>query len=162
MPRPKADSAWADLGSGKGLFTRALATLLGPGSTVYAVDRSRQKMPPSFNGNAIVFHQLDFSEGKLPFAPLDGILMANSIHFVKDKPPLLSRLRKHLGGNGQLLIIEYEQDKGNAWVPYPIPYKVLAAQLADCGFKDIAFAGERQSLYGDRKMYVCSAINGHG
>src|SRR5262245_4114906 len=29
---------WADLGAGSGMFTRALATLVGPGGTVYAVD----------------------------------------------------------------------------------------------------------------------------
>jgi predicted RNA methylase len=29
---------WADLGAGTGTFTRALAALLGPGSTIYAVD----------------------------------------------------------------------------------------------------------------------------
>ena len=29
---------WADLGAGTGTFSRALATLLGPAGTVYAVD----------------------------------------------------------------------------------------------------------------------------
>ncbi|AXY77655.1 hypothetical protein D3H65_28355 [Paraflavitalea soli] len=40
---PKLDSAsaqvWADLGAGTGLFTRALAQLIGENSTIYAVDR---------------------------------------------------------------------------------------------------------------------------
>ena len=31
---------WADLGAGTGNFSRALAVLLGPTATIYAVDRS--------------------------------------------------------------------------------------------------------------------------
>ena len=36
LPHP---TRWADLGCGSGLFTLTLASLLQPGSTVYAVDR---------------------------------------------------------------------------------------------------------------------------
>lgn len=160
MPPPKPDSAWADLGSGNGLFTRALATLLGRGSTIHAVDRSRQKIEPSFNDNTIVFHHLDFSTDTLPFAGLDGILMANSMHFVKDKHTLLTRLRNTLRPHGQLVIVEYELDKGNEWVPYPIPYATLASLLSESGFSAISRVGERPSVYGNRKMYLCTASNG--
>src|SRR5919201_5026162 len=37
VPRP--GGTWLDLGAGRGTFTRALATLLGPAGRVYAVDR---------------------------------------------------------------------------------------------------------------------------
>ena len=158
IPEAKGESAWADLGSGSGLFTRALATLVGRGSTIHAVDRSRQKMLPSFNGNTIVFHQLDFIKDTLPFAGLDGILMANSMHFVKDKRSLLTRLRQTLRHEGRLLVIEYELEKGNEWVPYPIPYEALALLLTDSGFSEISRIGERHSVYGSRKMYACTAL----
>lgn len=160
MPPPKRAGAWADLGSGDGLFTRALATLLGRGSTIHAVDRSRQKIEPSFNDNTIVFHHLDFSTDTLPFAGLDGILMANSMHFVKDKGTLLTRLRNTLRPRGQLVVIEYELNEGNEWVPYPIPYATLALQLSESGFSEISRVGERPSVYGNRKMYLCTASNG--
>lgn len=160
LQQPQAGKVWADLGSGKGLFTHALATLLGPGSTVHAVDKSRQIIESSFNGTIIEFHELDFSEGVLPFAELDGILMANSIHFAKDKRNLISRLRKLLRRDGQLLVVEYELSKGNAWVPYPIPYRSLQEQLAGIGFEGIHLIGERQSIYGGRKMYACVARYG--
>jgi len=156
----QAGKVWADLGSGDGLFARALATLLGSGSTIHAVDRSRETIESSFDGNSIVFHQLDFNEDILPFAQLDGILMANSIHFVKDKLTLLSRLRNLLRKDGQLLIVEYELDKGNAWVPHPVPRASLEAQLAESGFKKIRLIGERQSIYGGQRMYACVALNG--
>jgi ubiquinone/menaquinone biosynthesis C-methylase UbiE len=151
---------WAELGCGEGLFTYALATLSGAGSTINAVDKSPQIIKPALNSNRIVFHQLDFNKDALPFEQLDGVLMANSLHFVEDKLTLLSRLKKLLGQDGQLLIIEYEMDKGNAWVPHPVPQASLKAQLKGCGFTKIRLVGERQSVYGGRKMYVCAAVNG--
>lgn len=151
---------WADLGSGQGLFARALASVLAPGSTIHAADRSAQLIERSFNGNSIVFHQLDFNESVLPVPQLDGILMANSLHFVKDKLSLLLRLKRQLSPDGQLLIIEYELESGNRWVPYPIPYATLAALLSDSGFRNISRLSERQSMYGGRTMYACAALNG--
>ena len=153
-----AGQVWADLGSGKGLFTRALANILKE-STIHAVDRSGDVLEPSVNGNDIVFHQLDFSEDVLPFAELDGILMANSMHFVKDKHRLLSRLRKLLRRDGQLLVIEYEMNRGNHWVPYPIPYSVLERLLKESGFTEIRLIAERPSIYAPKKMYTCAAVN---
>lgn len=155
LPTAKAHQIWADLGCGEGLFTHAVATLLGQGSTIHAVDKSSQKIAASVNNNAIAFHQLDFSEDVLPFSALDGMLMANSLHFIKDKRNLLSRLRKHLRPRGELLIIEYELDKGNHWIPHPIPYIALEALLTETGYTDIRRVGERESMYGGRKMYAC-------
>jgi ubiquinone/menaquinone biosynthesis C-methylase UbiE len=159
VPEPRKGAVWADLGSGKGLFTRALAIILGPGNLIHAVDRSRESFEPFFNGNRIEFHQLDFSEGVLPFSALDGVLMANSLHFVQDKRSFLLRLRKLLRQNGQLVMVEYEQEKGNAWVPYPASSASLKALLTESGFNDIRFIGERQSIYQGRKMYACVATN---
>lgn len=130
--------------------------LLAPGSTIHAVDKSHQKIEQSFNGNNIVFHQLDFSKAIFPFAQLDGMLMANSLHFINDKRNVLSRLRNLLRKEGQLLVIEYELEKGNPWIPYPIPYSSLEAQLKASGFPHVDRIGERKSLYGGRRMYVCT------
>lgn len=155
----KSPQLWADLGSGSGLFARALAALLLPGSTIQAVDKRKQRIEQTFNGNAIVFHDLDFTGGILPFGELDGILMANSLHFVKEKEGLLSTLRGHLHKNGQLLIIEYDMHKGNGWVPYPIPYLSLKELLTKVGFSNIHAVGERRSMYQAGKMYACAARN---
>ena len=48
--------------------------------------------------------------------------MANSLHFVRDKAPLLAQLRTHLRPAGSLLLVEYNVDRGNPWVPYPLAY----------------------------------------
>jgi hypothetical protein len=36
---PRASGTWADVGAGRGTFTRALVELVGPGSRIYAVDQ---------------------------------------------------------------------------------------------------------------------------
>jgi hypothetical protein len=45
--------SWCDLGSGSGTFTVALAQLLAPGSTIYAIDLDRRTLegiPDQHNG----------------------------------------------------------------------------------------------------------------
>src|SRR5689334_15358015 len=77
---------WADLGCGDGVFTRALATRLAPGSTIHAIDRDRsalKQLPPEYQGVTVVPHAGDFTTAPLPFPQLDGVLMANSLHYVQ-------------------------------------------------------------------------------
>ena len=89
---------WADLGAGAGLFTRALATLLPKGSTIYAVDANKSALEKikATDGIELIKINADFehlTEAKISTASdvrdnprdLNGILMANSLHFVKDK-----------------------------------------------------------------------------
>ncbi len=159
LEQSQRGQVWVDLGCGNGLFTRALATLLKEKSTVHAIDKSKQIFEPAHHGNSIVFHRMDFVTDDLPMTELNGVLMANSLHFVSNKHDFLLRLKKHLRHEGQLLIIEYEWDKGNAWVPYPIPYHSLKLLLTQLGFKNIAFIGERPSIYNTGKMYACTAVN---
>ena len=119
---------WADLGSGSGAFTLALADLLGPGAHIYSIDRDRRAlreqeaaMRARFPEVAVDYLEADFT-GKLTLPQLDGILMANSLHFVRDKAPVLAQLRSYLRPAGRLLLVEYNADRGNMWVPYPLAY----------------------------------------
>ena len=119
---------WADLGSGSGAFTLALADLLGPGAHIYSVDRDRRALGEQrtaiqarFPLATVEYIEADFTR-KMTFPPLDGILMANSLHFVRDKAPVLALLRSYLRPGGRLLLVEYNADHGNMWVPYPQAY----------------------------------------
>jgi len=158
----KADyttGVWADLGCGSGLFTYALANLLPVGSTIYAIDQEPVRLTSRSNPaqQKIVPLQLDFVREALPVEGLQGILMANSLHYVKDKPALLRRLAKQLAPGGQWVIVEYDTDAANAWVPYPVKRNVLQQLLADEGFPRVTFLGERPSVYRAGRIYAVKA-----
>src|ERR1700730_13739469 len=84
---PENPVKWADLGCGTGLFTRALAELLPPGSTIYAVDERAEALKKIQDSSRqhIIRIKPNFVDDDLSLARLDGLLMANSLHFVKDK-----------------------------------------------------------------------------
>ena len=142
---------WADLGCGSGLFTTALAQLLPPGSTVYGIDTHptiRQQAAPT----SIIPIRADFIKDPLDLPLLDGILMANSLHYVKDKPALIQKLRSHMHPGSPFLIVEYDTDRPvPVWVPYPISYDALTRLFKDHPIQKL---GERPSAYGRANMYA--------
>ena len=152
----KSNQRWADLGSGTGTFTRALASLLGEGSTIFAIDKESQKISPVVAPVDIQFIKLDFLQEPLPVSELDGILLANSLHYVKDKVSFLKNIQRHMNGGARMIIVEYDTGKANAWVPYPITFDQLKMTLALPGFGDVEKIGERNSIYRTDKIYACS------
>jgi ubiquinone/menaquinone biosynthesis C-methylase UbiE len=130
--------AWADLGAGAGAFTLALAELVGPGGEVIAVDRDsgalrdlERALRPG--GAAVRTLSGDFTK-PIELPPLDGVVMANSLHFVRDKAPVLARVHRMLRPSGRLLLVEYDADKGNHWVPYPMSFETWRAFADTNGF----------------------------
>ncbi len=149
-------SVWADLGCGTGLFTYALANLLGKGSTIYAWDKANIPLStlPIPHDIHIKHGQLDFVEDELPVSALDGILMANSLHYVSEKPAFIKKISAHLQGRGVFLVIEYEATRANQWVPYPVPFNALTKLFQQAGFSFAVKLNERRSLYGAGHMYA--------
>ena len=121
------DSIWADLGAGAGTFTCALAGLLKPEGTVYAVDKSEQavrtlrRLGAAEGGATIRPLQGDFT-GPLELPALDGILMANALHFTEDQARVLRQIVDYLRPGGRLLLVEYDHTRANRWVPFPVPW----------------------------------------
>jgi hypothetical protein len=60
--------------------------------------------------------------------------MANSLHFVRDKAPVLASVRKMLRPEGTLIVVEYGTDRGNPWVPHPFSYERWETMAAQAGF----------------------------
>ena len=110
---------WADLGAGEGAFTLALAELLGPGAHIVAVDKDANALRAI--GHGIETRVADFTK-PLGLHDLDGVLMANSLHFVREKAPVLESVRDMLRPGGRLIVVEYSGDRGNPWVPHPFTY----------------------------------------
>ena len=139
---PGPGGVWADLGAGDGAFTLALADLIGPGGQIYAVDKDRgalvaqeRVMQARFPGVAVEYRVGDFTRS-LALPPLDGVVMANSLHFVRQKEPVLRAVAGYLRPGGRLILVEYNADSGNPWVPHPLSYDTWAALAARAGFAE--------------------------
>ena len=65
--------------------------------------------------------QADFTK-RLDLPALDGIVMANALHFVRRKEPVLEMIRSYLKPEGRLILVEYNADSGNMWVPFPLSF----------------------------------------
>src|SRR4051794_16925372 len=96
------ESVWADFGSGDGAFTLALRKLGGPNMELYSVDLSDAKLnrqlkafEQEFDLSRLHLIHADF-EQSLELPQLDGILMANALHFVRDNVSFLKTVRRYL------------------------------------------------------------------
>lgn len=138
---PGSGGVWADLGSGWGAFTLALADLLGPGATIYSVDKDRgglreqeATMRSRFPDTHAHYIAADFTRPiKVP--ALDGVVMSNSLHYQRHKEPVLQLVRGYLKPGGRFILVEYNTDHGNPWVPHPISYHTWERLAAQVGFE---------------------------
>nr|WP_067057269.1 class I SAM-dependent methyltransferase [Mucilaginibacter sp. L294] len=137
---------WADLGSGSGTFTLALKSILPEGSQLTAVDKQDQNLP-------VPFVKADFEKDDLPLSGLDGILIANAIHYISDKTKLIKKLETYFAGRPMFLIVEYDTTTSNPWVPYPVDYQNLHQLFTNLGYLSITKLAEISSRFGGR-MYA--------
>ena len=146
---------WVDLGCGSGLFTRALAGQLYKESTVYAVDKNLSSFNTYAFPNQVIVKTIksDFVHGDLDLQNLDGILMANAFHFVRDKKSFVKKMVPYFRGTPLFLIVEYDTDLPNPWVPFPISFDKLKKLFKDLGFSLVKKINEKKSLYRNGKMY---------
>lgn len=131
---------WADFGSGEGAFTLALCDLAGPDCEIYSVDedagrlaRQQQQFRAQFPQSRVHFLRADFTR-PLDLPPLDGIVMANALHYFRDKERVLRHVRTFVKPDGQLVLVEYNVDAGNQWVPYPLSFETFAKLAPRAGF----------------------------
>jgi hypothetical protein len=84
--------------------------------------------------------------------------MANSLHFQRDrrKGEVLRLVRGYLKPGGRLLIVEYNIDRGNLWVPHPFSFDRWQRLAAEHGFRDTRLLATRPSRH-MREIY--SAIS---
>ena len=146
---------WVDFGAGSGTFTRALLELIGSDGRVYAVDRDRsavvalERLARATDGCVIPLFG-DFTDDvELPglTEPLDGILLANALHFVRDPARVLARLMELVRQGGRVALVEYDRRSANPWVPYPIPIASLPALARESGLTPFTVTATRPSAY---------------
>jgi SAM-dependent methyltransferase len=147
---------WADLGAGRGTFSLALASLVGTDGRVYAVERDLAALEALTaaarahpGGAPVIAVPGDFAQS-LELPVLDGVMMANAMHFVRADQQfrVLERTVAMLRPGGRLLIVEYDGRPANRWVPFPIPLVRLGELVQQLGLPDPVVAGKRPSAYG--------------
>jgi ubiquinone/menaquinone biosynthesis C-methylase UbiE len=139
---PTADGAWADFGSGAGAFTLALRDLVGPDTEIFSVEKDESRLDQQqrnflirFPQSNIQFLQADFTQ-PLDLPRLEGIVVANAIHFYRDKERLLRQFREYLKPEGRLVVVEQNADRGNPWVPFPISFETLRKLMPTAGYAE--------------------------
>ena len=157
--------AWADLGAGTGVFTRALAALVGSTGHVFAVDADdralvavRRWAAADMAGPEITIVHADVT-GVLTLPPLDGVVMANVLHFVADAESVVARIASLLVPGGRLVVIEYEGRRPGPWVPYPVSIARFHALAAAAGLVEGRVAATRPSQFGG-EIYAAVAVRG--
>ena len=162
---PRQHRTWADLGAGDGTFTRALRELTGPDSTIFAVDRDASAVGAleRWSGREapnVVPVRADFTRPlELPGLEsqrLDGMLLANALHFVRDADVVLARLVEMLRPGGRAIVVEYDQRRASPWVPFPISPARLAELAAAAGLSEPVVTATQRSRYGG-VLYVAAA-----
>jgi ubiquinone/menaquinone biosynthesis C-methylase UbiE len=152
---PGPGGVWADLGSGRGAFTLALAELIGPQGTIYSIDQDagglreqERAIQEQFSGQSPSMHYLkgDYTQG-LELPPLDGIVAANTLHFQRHKDGALRSILEVLKPGGRLLLVEYNVDRGNPWVPYPFTFKTWKSLARQAGFVNTHLLATRSSRF---------------
>ena len=148
-----AGGTWADLGCGDGIFTYVLGQFLRPASEIYAVDKNRR---------ALAALTRNFAELQLPTAvhpvladfthpldlpPLDGLVVANALHFIKAKEPVLQPLLNLLKPGGRLVVVEYNTSRGNYAVPYPLDETAFLALARRVGLTEPRIVARAPSTF---------------
>ena len=78
---------------------------------------------------------------------LDGILCANSLHFVKNPGSVLGGFVPMLRPGGRVVIVEYDRRAASRWVPYPISIASLGALARAAGLSKFRVVESRPSNY---------------
>jgi len=144
---------WLELGAGEGAFTLALADLLGAGGQILATDRDGRALGAAdgavrrrFPDVDLETRAFDYTDG-VPSGPFDGVLAANTLHFVRDRDPTLREIRSSLAPGGRLVVVEYDADHGNPWVPHPFSFETWRTEAQRAGYAEPRLIGRVPSRF---------------
>jgi hypothetical protein len=101
----------------------------------------------------ITTHCGDFTNESWPFADLDGILMANSLHYVADQAAFIRACEPRMTSRRRFLIVEYDTSEASRWLPYPVSQVRLTGLFERAGYS-ITVLRSRPSVYRRASLYA--------
>ena len=113
-----------------------------------ALDRNEEAVRARFPGTS---HR--DADGRLrrplELPALDGLVAANSLHFVARgrQAGVVAALAVYLGPGGRFVVVEYDADRGNPWVPHPFSYATWERLAAVAGLVDTRRIGHVPSRF---------------
>jgi arsenite methyltransferase len=142
-----------DLGSGSGLFTRALARAVAPEGTAYAVDidaellkivESSAKRSALKNLKTVLAAPDD---PKLPQA-VDVIFICDTFHHLPDKPTYARTLSRYVKPGGRVAVIDFTNDWPGGHDAMRYTPDDLDRWMTDAGFaRDQSFDFPKNSFF---------------
>jgi len=152
----------ADVGAGSGFFSFRLSPRVGPTGKVFAEDidarvleelRDAARREGLDNIETIVGAPDD---PKLPEASLDGVLIVNAYHEMREHETMLAGVRRALRPGARLVIVDMPPADSTAsrerqTAQHDIAIEVVARELAEAGFEvvvrdpDFVRAGRRRN-----------------
>lgn len=154
------NGTWADLGAGTGLFTQALGAILGKDAQIIAVDKNPHSLynlqrEVDFNIQII---DADFTR-PMDLPQLDGLIMANALHYSRQPAKTLKNILSHLKTGGDFILIEYDTTRAvPIWVPYPIPFQKFVTLAEEVNLSPPIKLAEKPSRYGNGMIYAAHAV----
>jgi SAM-dependent methyltransferase len=128
---------------------------LGPGGRIVAVDRdgralraNEEAVRARFPATTLTALVADLT-GPLALPALDGLVAANSLHFLpRDRQvAVIASLAAHLRPGGSFVVVEYDADHGNPWVPHPFAYPSWERLAAAAGLVETRRIGRLPSRF---------------
>lgn len=156
----KAGMAVAEIGAGNGRFAVRLAKRVGEAGRVYANDIDpralgfmRKRCLDEKITNMIVVEGKE-TDPNLPPAALDAVILANTLHMVKEPLPLLKNIIPALKPGGILAVIDFDKEKlisrGEAKGEDLLPKEHFLRLLSDAGFELVD-----EHTFLSRHYFVC-------
>ena len=73
--------------------------------------------------------------------------MANSLHFQADHVSVVRRVASLLRPGGRFVLVEYDADRGNPWVPHPLSFETWRRVGPEAGLTEPRLIGRVPSRF---------------